>query len=130
MVKHQTHIVVEMLVCYLQQLSFFFRGPRCIIGGWGAVVVPMDAVGRARSAIDRTDPVLPKLVAPGLDCLIDAYTAKPVHSACCVMPSHCQITEFDNHFRLRERSGVSSQTCSDQFDGTSAVAITGISRRR
>ena len=39
------------------------------------MVVPMDAVGCARSAIHGTDPVLPKLIAPLLDYLSDAYTA-------------------------------------------------------
>ena len=75
-----------MLVCYLQQLSFFFRGPRCIIRGWGAVVVPVDAVGLARSTIHGTDPVLPKLIAPVLDFLTDAYAASPVQRACHVVP--------------------------------------------
>ena len=116
MLKHQTHIVVQMLVCYLQQLSFFVRGPRSIVCRRGAVVVPMDAVGCARSAIDGTDPVLPKLIAPVLDCLIDTYTAEPVHSACYVMPSHCQIAKLQRKMLPAEKDYC-------------AVVIIGISRR-
>ena len=38
----------------------------------------MDAVVFATSAIDGTDPVLPELITPRLDDVIDACKAEPV----------------------------------------------------